>query len=192
MDSRPPDLDDVDGWLAHHDRRILDLPFSGPVTHQVSTRTTADGEIVSVQVTRVDGEPLTATELARFAWSSIFAANRYRHAAETAGESFTGARRGDPDAGPNAKAMHDELRRIQSGGAKRPGRAGHPDAFYAGIAARYLELVAPEGRAPDPTPIKTITEQERDAGRPVSRNTVATWVKRSRSLNYLPPAKGKS
>jgi hypothetical protein len=66
--------------------------------------------------------------------------------------------------------------------AKRPGRGGHPEHFYRGIAKRYRELVADNVR----NPVKTIAEELGEYPETVSR-----WVRKCRPpyRDLLPPAR---
>jgi hypothetical protein len=57
---------------------------------------------------------------------------------------------------------------------KRPGRAGHSDAFYGYVARRYLEL------AGDSAPTKALAAEY-----DVHRNTAAGWVRRAREKGFL-------
>lgn len=63
---------------------------------------------------------------------------------------------------------------------RKPGRRGHPDSFYAEVAARYAVLVA-EG-ANNPT-ARIASE------RVVSRATVSDWLAGARRRGMLPPAR---
>jgi len=62
-----------------------------------------------------------------------------------------------------------------------PGRKGHPDDFFRGVADRYLLAM----RSGDRSPTMTIARELADG----NRNTAAGWVRRSRELGLLPPAR---
>lgn len=81
-------------------------------------------------------------------------------------------------------AIIEALREMPPRPAK-PGRRGIPTDFYEAIATRYSAHVAAGKRHP----VQAITDEETAAGRPVSRGTVASWVRRARQLGLLPPAK---
>jgi hypothetical protein len=63
---------------------------------------------------------------------------------------------------------------------RRPGRRGHPAAFYREVADRYQAFMA-AGKT-DPTARLAKERQQ-------SRATVAGWVGKARRLGYLPPAR---
>ena len=59
---------------------------------------------------------------------------------------------------------------------RRPGRAGHGDAFYRDVALRYRDLQS----AGSAKPTQTIAEE-----RGVPRNTAAGWVRGARERGFL-------
>ena len=141
-----------------------------------------EGRIVSVRLT--DPEGLSATALQRFPWARwltvadgalrtlgnpygqldglrIFAALEHDHQLE--------------------RALSGERPRPRPDPSRRPGRAGHPDKFYAGVARDYTAL-RQQGSL---RPTADLAKQ-----RGVSRNTMAGWVRRARERGMLPEARG--
>lgn len=137
-----------------------------------------DGRPATVQLSLPDG--LTPSVLQRFPWA------RWLAVAESATRL------------PPSVALHDLWDTPQSaqldaavdsaaagnrpprGSGGRPGRRGHPDPFYANIAARYVEL-----RSQGSTNPTAQIARERHA----NRNTVAGWLRGARQRRYLPPAR---
>lgn len=81
--------------------------------------------------------------------------------------------------------MRDELQAATSAASvdarvqQKPGRRGHPDSFYANIAAEYQEHLA-DGKH---KPTALVAEAHG-----VSRNTAAGWIRNARNKGFLPPA----
>jgi hypothetical protein len=140
------------------------------------------GRIVSVRLT--DPEGLTATALQRFPWA------RWLTVADGALRTFSSPY-GQLDGLRILAALeHDErLERALSGErlrprpdpSRRPGRAGHPNRFYAEIARDYTAL-RQQGSL---RPTADLAKQRR-----VSRDTMAGWVRRARERGLLPEARG--
>ena len=133
-----------------------------------------DGDIVGVQLVKPG---LTGTELARFPWSRwIGAATHFRKAHLSMTDEAAGFELAN---GALAAGLHEKRQQ------RRPGRGGHPPEFYEALAERYSALVA----AGVSNPVQTLTDEAVGRGEHVSRNTVATWIKRARSLGLLPPVR---
>lgn len=133
--------------------------------------------VTGAHLTKVDG--LTATELVRFPWARWISAAT--HSVQAARRIYAG----DGMMGTEARAAMDEIEESVEEAQrqrKRPGRGGHPREFYEALAWRYSKLVADGVK----NPVQTITDELIGRGEHVSRNTVATWVKRARELELLP------
>lgn len=126
---------------------------------------------------RLSGAPVSPTELARLPWVRIItAAAAWRRYARS---------KTNVDLAATSAAMRDV-----APARRRPGRVGHPRSHYERIAAAYLRLQA-EG---EHNPIQALHVELGRQGQHYSRNTVATWVKRCRSLGLLPapPSQGRT
>lgn len=126
-------------------------------------------------------EPLTPTKLQRFPWKRMLA---------VADSSLRSLERPDDDAASDAswEALHqafgDEFANpFGSRHERRPGRKGHPDAFYKTVAGAYTDLVS-NGVTNPTTRIAELSEQYG-----YNRSTVAGWVSTARKKGYLPPAR---
>jgi hypothetical protein len=119
---------------------------------------------------------LTPTDLQRFPWATMLAVT----------DAARRGLRGDSTATDVSKTLrtHETGRRPSRAKdpriAKRPGRAGHPDAHYLSVANRYKEL-----RADGVTNPTTTIAREHS----VSRDTAAGWVRGARDRGYLGKAK---
>lgn len=71
-------------------------------------------------------------------------------------------------------------RRAQAPTRSRPGRAGHDDTFYLGVAERYRELLM-QGST---KPTQCIADEA-----VVSRSTAAGWVRTARVKGFLKPGR---
>ena len=142
-----------------------------------------EGRIVSVRLT--DPEGLSATALQRFPWARWLTVAD--GALRTLGNPYGGGLDGlrifaalDHDKRLE-RALSGERLRPLSDPSRRPGRAGHPDKFYAGVARDYTAL-RQQGSL---RPTADLAKQ-----RGVSRNTMAGWVRRARERGMLPEARG--
>lgn len=140
-------------------------------------RANDDQRIVEITVINPDG--LRAADLARLPWATVITANDHLVRALADGEDFFGA-----EPGPNVRALraktnklHEHVRQMEH----RPGRAGHSDDFYRDVAGMYRAHLARGERYP----VQAITNELAAKGEHVSRNTVASWVKRARQLGHL-------
>jgi len=151
--------------------RTADNP-GGPWT--VTTVWYEEGNPSAVKVALPDG--IRPSALQRFAWAQHLAmADAYWRMHQSAPRSSE--RR---IARAALRASVEKTMAIPPLVAKRPGRAGHPDAFYREIASRYQALRG----AGITNPTKTIADERGN-----TRSTVAGWVRRARDLKYLPPAR---
>jgi hypothetical protein len=107
----------------------------------------------------------TPSDIRRFGWqrwlSVVEAAARWRPSDD--GTAMT-------KVGTHALRAEGVLRE------RRPGRRGHPPAFYKSIAERYIALVAQGVHDPR-------AAIARETGKSV--DTVAGWLRRARELKYL-------
>ena len=136
------------------------------------------GTVTSVTLERPDG--LTPSKLSRFPWA------RFLAMADAAERSFSSAA---PlwDETPESRRLEQLVRATMEGRplpkasiGSRPGRRGHAETHYGGVARRYLEL----RRRGVTNPTARIAEESS-----VNRSTAAGWVRGARRRGYLPPAR---
>lgn len=133
------------------------------------------GQLVSVRLGNSQG--LSPAVLRRFPWVRWL----------TVVDSYARAKRNSVSPEQHQKLNTDAMKELAGKRSrsvvapKRPGRAGHPDSFYKGIAERYLAL-RQEGCS---KPTATLAKE-----RHVSRNTSAGYVRVARERNFLPKARG--
>jgi hypothetical protein len=131
------------------------------------------------RITRVALQPLAAMSAADFRqlpWSRLIRAAEALVAAQ---------QRNTPEAWREFSAEADNATRDTSKPTyRRRGRRPHSHAHYYAIAQRYQQLC----QAGDVAPVAHLAEEHN-----VNRSTAASWVKRSRALGFLGPArKGKA
>jgi hypothetical protein len=147
------------------------------------------GEPTRVRLTVPGG--LSASLLRRFAWDRYLtiadAARRNAVAAKDSGRRSQPVRgpltmSDDTVVGPFTVPQIPKTFYVQSDPpvAQRPWGAKRPDEFYRSVANRYTELRASGER--NPTAVIA-----REMG--YNRNTVAGWVRKARTLRYLPAAR---
>ncbi len=144
----------------------LDASDGPPAYARITVQFARDGSDKIVGVSLESAKALTPSECQRFPWSKWM----------TAADAMCRTQ-----GHPEPEALWTALGEPPA--AKRPGRRGHGNAFYEGIARRYLEL-----RAEGVTNPTTTIMREHGPGYP--RATVAGWVKQCRRRNLLPPARG--
>jgi hypothetical protein len=149
---------------------------------QVWFEADSNQQVSAVRVSLPDG--LTPSGLGRFPWARMMAIADSAHVLLTPNPHLGSLRFFDY---PESLRLSDAVEAAREGkrpprGSRgsRPGRRGHPDSFYQGIATEYLAMRQ-----------KGVTNPTAALGekRHVSRSTAAGWVGRARQRGYLPPGR---
>jgi hypothetical protein len=154
------------GWsaekLSHHPDRSVTVHLNPDGELRVWFDPAVRGRAVSVQLSIAEG--VTPTVLHRFPFKQFL-------------DQADAAQRLLPLSMPSRRFTR--LESMAAPTTARPGRRGHAESFYAGIAERYNQLLSKGAR----NPTATIA-----AERFVSRSTAAGWISQARRREYLPPA----
>lgn len=145
--------------------------------HTVTVRfaTTDNGEVTDriVEVTVANPDGLTPLSLRDFPWA------RWLRAATAHARMFFVFTLDHRDQAIAVAREINDTADLPEPGA-RPGKAGHGDEHWQWVANRYRTLTESGSHKP----VAIIAEE-----RGVSANTAAGWVRRTRELGLLPPAR---